>query len=226
DGGRLYRTGDIVRWLPNGHLEFLGRADNQVKIRGFRIELDEIEAVLQEHPGVRGTAVLVRELRGERCLVAYVAGTGLCVDELTARCRTRLPDYMVPAAFVLLDALPLTVQGKLDTAALPDPEPTAPVEFVPPRTPTEVVIAQIWAEVLGVAQVGACDDFFALGGHSLRAVAAASRLRAAFDCPIQVRDLFEHRTVELLAAEVERQLVEQILAMSDDEISLSLTVDN
>jgi hypothetical protein len=126
---------------------------------------------------------------------------------------------------VLLDALPLTVQGKLDTAALPQPDLPSQSEFVPPRTPTETVTAQIWAEVLGVARVGVHDDFFALGGHSLRAVAAASRLRTSFDLPIQVRDLFEHPTVELLATEVERQLVELISAMSDDEIDLSLTVD-
>uniref|UniRef100_UPI001586563F non-ribosomal peptide synthetase n=1 Tax=Streptomyces sp. TRM64462 TaxID=2741726 RepID=UPI001586563F len=224
-GGRLYRTGDIVRRLPDGELDFLGRTDHQVKIRGFRIELGEIEAVLEQHPGVYAAAVLVRELRGDRCLVGYAAGRGLDAGKLAEWCRGRLPGYMVPAAFVLLDALPRTVQGKLDTAALPDPEPPATAAFVAPRTPTEVVTAQIWAEVLGLPQVGARDDFFALGGHSLRAVAAASRLRAAFDCPVQVRDLFEHPTVERLAAEVERRLVDEISAMSDDEIDLSLTTD-
>ncbi|MDG9701462.1 non-ribosomal peptide synthetase [Streptomyces sp. DH37] len=225
-GGRLYRTGDVVRRLPSGDLEFTGRSDDQVKIRGFRVEPGETEAALRRHPGVHAAAVVVRELRGERALVGYVAGRGLDHGDLAAHCRARLPGYQVPAAFVLLDALPLTVQGKLDTAALPDPEPPAPAEHTPPRTPTETVTAQIWAEVLGVPRVGVHDDFFALGGHSLRAVAAASRLRAAFDCPIQVRDLFEHPTVELLAAEVERQLVELISAMSDDEIDLSLTVDH
>ncbi|GAA1930721.1 hypothetical protein GCM10009716_42690 [Streptomyces sodiiphilus] len=225
DGGRLYRTGDLVRLLPDGNLEFLGRTDNQVKIRGFRIEPGEIEAVLQQHPAVHGAAVLVRELRGERALVGYAAGRGTDAGELADWCRAKLPSYMVPAVITVLDALPRTVQGKLDTAALPDPEPPAADKFVAPRTPTEVVTAQIWAEVLGVPKVGVHDDFFSLGGHSLRAVAAASRLRAAFDCPIHVRDLFEHPTVELLAVEVERQLVEQISAMSEDEIDLSLTVD-
>jgi amino acid adenylation domain-containing protein len=222
-GGRVYRTGDLVRRLPSGELEFVGRSDNQVKIRGFRVEPGEAEAVLRRHPGVHAAAVLVRELRGEPALVGYVAGAGLSTDQLTAHCRAELPGYLVPSVFVLLDQLPLTVQGKLDTAALPEPEAPAPVEFVAPRTPTEIVIAQIWAEVLGVAKVGVQDDFFALGGHSLRAVSAASRLRTAFDCPVQVRDLFEHPTVELLAAEVERQLVELISAMSEDEIDLSLT---
>ena len=225
DGDRVYRTGDVVRRLTSGELEFVGRSDNQVKIRGFRVEPGEAEAVLRTHPGVHAAAVLVRELNGGPALVGYVAGSGLDIGALAAHCRSQLPGYLVPGAFVLLDVLPLTVQGKLDTAALPEPELAPPVAFVPPRTPTETVTAQIWAEVLGVARVGVHDDFFALGGHSLRAVAATSRLRTAFDCRIQVRDLFEHPTVELLAAEVERQLIELISAMSDDEIDLSLTAD-
>jgi amino acid adenylation domain-containing protein len=223
-GGRLYRTGDLVRWLPSGELDFLGRCDDQVKIRGFRIEPGEVEAVLREHPGVREAAVLARELRGEPALVGYVAGRA-SPAELADWCRARLPSYAVPAAFVPLAALPLTVQGKLDTAALPAPELPAAAGFVAPGTPTEVVTAQIWSAVLGVAAVGVHDDFFALGGHSLHAVAVAARLRTAFDCPITVRDLFEHPTVALLATEVERQLVELISAMSDDEIALSLTAD-
>ncbi|WP_199813675.1 condensation domain-containing protein [Streptomyces sp. NRRL F-2747] len=221
----IYRTGDLVRRLPSGELEFLGRTDDQVKIRGFRIEPAEIAAVLEQHPDVHAATVLVRELRGERALVGYAAGQDRCPDAeaLAAWCRTLLPGYMVPAAFVLLDALPRTVQGKVDTAALPDPQLPAPAASVAPRTPTEVVTAQIWAEVLGLPEVGIREDFFSLGGHSLRAVAAASRLRTAFDCPIQVRDLFDHPTVELLAIEVERQLIDQISSMSDDEIDLSLT---
>ncbi|MFD3624717.1 amino acid adenylation domain-containing protein [Streptomyces sp. NPDC058698] len=224
-GGRLYRTGDIVRRLPDGDLEFLGRNDDQVKIRGFRVEPGEAEAVLRAHPGVRGAAVVVRTVGGETALVGYAAGGGLSEESLRTHCRTRLPHYLVPAAFVLLDALPLTVQGKLDTAALPEPEPSAPHAGVAPRTPAETVVAQIWCEVLDLPKVGVHDDFFALGGHSLRAVAVASRLRIAFDCPLQVRDLFEHPTVERLAAEVERRLLELISQMSDDEIDLSLTAD-
>ncbi|MEV7611605.1 amino acid adenylation domain-containing protein [Streptomyces sp. NPDC089799] len=221
-GGRLYRTGDIVRRLPSGELDFLGRTDHQVKIRGFRIELGEIEAVLERHPGVHAAAVLVRAPRGDRTLVGYAAGDGLDAEELAAWCRAELPGYMVPSFFVLMAALPRTVQGKLDAAALPDPELPAAVAAVPPRTPTEVVTAQIWAEVLGIPEVGVHDDFFALGGHSLRAVAAASRLRAAFDCAVQVRDLFDHPTVEALALEVERRLIDEIAGMSDDEIDLAL----
>ncbi|MFD0318146.1 amino acid adenylation domain-containing protein [Streptomyces flavalbus] len=224
-GGRLYRTGDIVRRLPSGALEFLGRNDDQVKIRGFRVEPGESEAVLRACPGVHGAAVLVRTLHGEPALVGYVAGRGVSEESLADHCRAHLPHYLVPSAFVLLDALPLTVQGKLDTAALPEPAARDPHTLVPPRTPAETVIAQIWCEVLDLPRVGVHDDFFALGGHSLRAVSVASRLRTAFDCPLQVRDLFEHPTVERLAAEVERRLLELISQMSDDEIDLSLTAD-
>ncbi|WP_053914356.1 non-ribosomal peptide synthetase [Streptomyces sp. TP-A0875] len=224
-GGRLYRTGDVVRRRPDGELEFLGRDDDQVKIRGFRVEPGEAEAVLRAHPGVSGAAVVVRAPGGEPALVGYAAGRGLTEEALRTHCRARLPHYLIPSAFVLLDALPLTVQGKLDTAALPEPEAPAPHTAVAPRTPAETVVAQIWCEVLDLPKVGVHDDFFRLGGHSLRAVAVASRLRTAFDCPLQVRDLFEHPTVERLAAEVERRLLELISQMSDDEIDLSLTAD-
>ncbi|SOD90976.1 non-ribosomal peptide synthetase [Streptomyces sp. Ag109_G2-15] len=222
-GGRLYRTGDVVRRLPSGELEFLGRNDDQVKIRGFRVEPGEAEAVLRGHPGVRAAAVVVRTLHGEPALVGYAAGTGLSEESLATHSRAHLPHYLVPSAYVLLDRLPLTVQGKLDTVALPDPVAPAPHAFVAPRTPAETVVAQIWCEVLDLPRVGVHDDFFALGGHSLRAVSVTSRLRTAFDCPLQVRDLFEHPTVERLAAEVERRLLELISQMSDDEIDLSLT---
>ncbi|MEU4112178.1 amino acid adenylation domain-containing protein [Streptomyces sp. NPDC027717] len=225
-GARLYRTGDVVRRLPSGELEFLGRNDDQVKIRGFRVEPGEAEAVLRRHPGVRAAAVVVRTLRGEPALVAYAAGGGLAEESLETHCRAHLPHYLVPSAFVLLGALPLTVQGKLDTAALPDPVAPAPQVFVAPATPAQTVVAQIWCEVLDLPRVGVHDDFFVLGGHSLRAVSVVSRLRTAFDCPLQVRDLFEHPTVERLAAEVERRLLELISQMSDDEIDLSLTADH
>ncbi|MBV2354021.1 amino acid adenylation domain-containing protein [Streptomyces sp. J2-1] len=224
-GGRLYRTGDVVRRLPGGELEFLGRNDDQVKIRGFRVEPGEAEAVLRAHPGVRAAAVLVRPLHGEPALIGYAAGDGLSAESLATHCRAQLPHYLVPSAFVLLDRLPLTVQGKLDTAALPAPAAPAARAFTAPRTPAETVVAQIWCEVLDLPRIGVHDDFFALGGHSLRAVSVASRLRTAFDCPLQVRDVFEHPTVERLAAEVERRLLELISQMSDDEIDLSLTAD-
>ncbi|MFJ7212909.1 amino acid adenylation domain-containing protein [Amycolatopsis sp. NPDC098790] len=221
-GGRLYRTGDLVRWRPDATLEFLGRVDDQVQLRGFRVEPGEVEAVLREHPAVTDAAVVVRDVRGEPALVAYVTGDG----DLRAWCASRLPGYLVPAVFVPLAALPRTVPGKLDVAALPAPDVPVVAEFEAPDSPTETVTAQIWAEVLGVARVGRHEDFFALGGHSLRAVAVAARLRAAFGCPVPVRDLFEHPTVARLAARVEDRLVAEIAAMSDDEIDLSLTVDH
>jgi acyl-CoA synthetase (AMP-forming)/AMP-acid ligase II/acyl carrier protein len=225
DGTRLYHTGDLARWLPDGNLEYLGRTDNQIKIRGIRIEPGEIEAALGAFPGARGAAVLVREIHGEPSLIGYVAGSGLETSPLKAWCQRFLPDYMVPVVLTVLDALPLTVHGKVDTNALPGPELLAATEYVAPQSPTEVVIAQIWVELLGVSQVGLRDNFFALGGHSLRAVSAVSRLRAAFGCPIDVRHLFEHPTVEGLSAEVERLLIEQISAMSEEDIGLSLMAD-
>ncbi len=224
-GDRLYHTGDLARWLPDGTLEYLGRTDNQLKIRGIRIEPGEIEAVLRAFPGARGATVLVRELHGEPSLIGYVAGSGLDTSALKAWCQRSLPDYMIPVVLTVLDTLPLTVQGKVDTGALPVPELLAAAEYVAPQSPTEVVIAQIWVELLGVRQIGLRDNFFALGGHSLRAVSAASRLRAAFGCPIDVRHLFEHPTVEDLSAEVERLLIEQISAMSEEDIGLSLIAD-
>ncbi|MER6365952.1 amino acid adenylation domain-containing protein [Kitasatospora sp. NPDC001527] len=210
-GSRLYRTGDLARRRPDGRLEFLGRADDQVKLRGYRIELGEIEAVLSGHPGIRDAVVLVREDRpGEKLLVAYgvpadpAAGLPASAD-LAAHCGTGLPEYMVPSAFVALDALPLTVNGKLDRRALPAPteESVARGDYAAPRTPTEERVAAVWAEVLGIRQVGIHDGFFAVGGDSIRGVALVGALRAAgFD--VSVRDLFQHRTVaglsEALAA--------------------------
>jgi amino acid adenylation domain-containing protein len=216
--GLVYRTGDRVRWRPDGNLEFLGRADDQVKIRGFRIEPGEVEAVLNGFDGVRGAAVVVRD----DTLTGYVAGDGLDPAVLAAHCRRWLPDYMLPV-IVVLEALPLTVQGKVDIGSLPASAAAQPTGFLPPRSPTELVIAQIWAEVLSADQVSLQDNFFALGGHSMRAVAAASRLRTAFGCPVEVRHVFENPTVERLSAYVERQLAEQISAMSEDEIELFLT---
>ncbi|HEX6367825.1 MAG TPA: amino acid adenylation domain-containing protein [Longimicrobium sp.] len=205
-GERLYRTGDLVRWRPGGALEFLGRLDDQVKVRGFRIELGEIESVLAAVPAVREAAVLAREdVPGDRRLVAYVAGdAGLDVARVRERLRAALPEYMVPAAFVVLDRLPLTPNGKVDRRALPAPERGGEAEFVAPRTPAEEVLADVWAQVLGVERVGAHDHFFDLGGHSLLATRVVSRLREAAGVELPVRALFEAPTLEALAREVER----------------------
>ncbi|HEX7242267.1 MAG TPA: amino acid adenylation domain-containing protein, partial [Longimicrobiaceae bacterium] len=203
-GARLYRTGDRVRWLASGELEFLGRVDAQVKIRGFRIEPGEIEAVLRQHDGVADCVVVAREdVPGDRRLVAYVAG-GVETDALREHLRGSLPEYMVPAAFVVLDALPLTPNGKLDRKALPAPDLASSEEkYVAPRTPAEEVVAGIWAEVLKVERVGVAESFFELGGHSLLAARVVSRVRQVFGVEVPLRALFEGPTVAEMARAVE-----------------------
>ncbi len=203
-GARLYRTGDRARYRPDGNLEFLGRRDHQVKIRGFRIELGEIEAALSTLPGVREAVVAVRQdTPGDRRLVAYVAGDATA-EELRGAVRERLPDYMVPAAFVTLAALPITPNGKVDRKALPAPEwQPAEAAYLPPRTPVEDVLAGIWAKVLGLERVGAADHFFDLGGHSLLATRVIARVRSVFGVEVPLRDLFEAPTLASLAARIE-----------------------
>jgi ABC-type Fe3+/spermidine/putrescine transport system ATPase subunit len=177
-GGRLYRTGDLARWV-GGRLEYLGRADQQVKIRGFRVELGEVEAALRAHPCVAQVVVVADEHR----LVAYfVPDKPTTASELRDHTARVLPDHMVPAAFVALDSLPLTANGKLDRVALPAPERDAVTsgDYVAPRTETEEAIAAIWADVLGVDQVGVADSFFALGGDSIRGLHVTARTKAAF----------------------------------------------
>ncbi|MFC6023810.1 phosphopantetheine-binding protein, partial [Plantactinospora solaniradicis] len=188
----LYRTGDVVRWRADGRPEFLGRADFQVKVRGFRIELGEIEGVLRAVPGVAAAVVVADGPVGQSRLVAYVvadSGAGVAVAQLRVVLRERLPEYMVPAVFVELTALPLNANGKIDRAALPAVEgvrPDADAQFVAPRTPAEELLAGIWAEVLGVDRVGVRDNFFTLGGHSLLATRVVSRIRAVFAVEVPV----------------------------------------
>ncbi|WP_018267991.1 non-ribosomal peptide synthetase [Methylosinus sp. LW4] len=201
-GERMYRTGDLVRWRRDGNIEFLGRIDHQVKIRGFRIELGEIEAALQRRPDVRdAVAVAWADGSGDKRLAAYVTGEGeLDFEAVKTALRRELPDYMVPQLFVRLDALPLTASGKLDRKALPAPDPDAQSrrDYAAPRTPTEETLCRVFAEVLGVERVGVDDGFFALGGDSIRAIQAASRLRQA-GYELTPRQLFQHPTVRLLA---------------------------
>ncbi|HVG44167.1 MAG TPA: amino acid adenylation domain-containing protein, partial [Longimicrobium sp.] len=216
--GRLYRTGDRVRWMADGTLEYLGSLDEQVKIRGFRIELGEIEARLAEHPEVREAVVLAREDEpGDRRLAAYVVGEAEA-DALRAHLRQSLPEYMVPGAFVFLDALPLTANGKLDRKALPAPEHASAEEtYVAPRTPVEEVLAEIWAEVLRLERVGVHDSFFDLGGHSLLIMRLLARIQATFDLEISIRTVFSMPTLEAMAGEIERRIYEEAAAMSEFE---------
>ncbi|MFF9202055.1 non-ribosomal peptide synthase/polyketide synthase [Streptomyces sp. NPDC014986] len=208
-GGRMYRTGDRARWRADGTLEYLGRADAQVKIRGYRIEPGEIEAALHTHTGVAEAAAGVFEdASGTRRLVAHVVGSGGAAPsaaELRAHLERLLPAHMVPAAYVPVDALPLTANGKLDRRALPAPGPdgyAAGTDRTPPRTPAERLVAAAWADVLGVEEVHAGDDFFALGGDSILAVRVTARLRAAFGPGVSPRLLFTRPTVAALAAEL------------------------
>ena len=209
-GTHLYKTGDLARYLPDGNIEFLGRLDHQVKIRGFRIELGEIEAVLSQHLAVQETVVIVREdTPSDKRLVAYLVikqEPFPTINELRSFLKEKLPDYMVPSAFMFLDALPLTPNGKVDRQALPAPDRVRPElesTFVAPRTPVEEVLAGIWAKVLGLEQVGIHDNFFELGGHSLLATQVISRLRDAFQVELPLRSLFEVPTVADLAERVE-----------------------
>ncbi|MEU3424383.1 amino acid adenylation domain-containing protein [Streptomyces gardneri] len=198
-GTRMYRTGDLVRWRADGELEFAGRADGQVKVRGFRIEPGEIEAVAARHPGVSHVAVVVREDRpGDRHVVAYVVG-GADPAELRGHLARTLPTHMVPSAVVSLDALPLTPNGKLDRRALPAPDFAAGATHRAPRTPREEILCGLFAELLGLPDVGIDDDFFDRGGHSLLAARLAARVRAALGAEITLRDLFGAPTVATLA---------------------------
>ena len=205
-GAHMYRTGDRVRWLTDGTLDYLGRLDHQVKIRGFRIELGEIEALLGVHPAVRDVVVVAREdTHRDKRLVAYVVlheSAGQDTRELRSHLKERLPEYMIPAAFVVLSAIPLTPNGKIDRRALPAPDRTrADLDgvFVAPRTPSEELLAGIWAEVLGLERVGIHDDFFALGGHSLLATQVLARLCSALNVELPLRAMFEASTVADLA---------------------------
>ncbi|CAC5344912.1 putative Acetate--CoA ligase [Planktothrix rubescens CCAP 1459/22] len=216
-GAKLYKTGDLARYLPNGELEYLGRIDNQVKIRGFRIELGEIEALLASHPQIWETVVLVwDDTAGDKRLVAYIVPQPeitIIIDEIRQFLKAKLPDYMVPNAFVILEALPLTTNGKIDRRALPPPESGSEVsdKYVAPRTPMEEILATIWSEVLKVEKVGINDNFFELGGHSLLATQLVAQIRDRLKIELPLRQLFNTATLAELAQGIE-QLKQQKLA--------------
>ncbi|MBT8421930.1 MAG: amino acid adenylation domain-containing protein, partial [Gammaproteobacteria bacterium] len=204
DGMRLYRTGDLARFRGDGVIEFLGRIDFQVKLRGFRIELGEIETALQQCDGVAQVAVLLREDEpGDQRLAAYYVSSRdhVSAEALRAQAAESLPDYMIPAAFIALDELPLTASGKLDRNALPAPDwsSVAAVDYVPPRTPEEEALCEIWADLLNVARVGIHDDFFRIGGHSLLAARVVARIRDTLRKELTLKALFDHPTVAELS---------------------------
>jgi acyl carrier protein len=215
-GERLYRTGDQARWLADGNMEYLGRLDHQIKLRGFRIELGEIESAMQEYEGVLQSAVVARsDKAGDKRLVAYVVsgsakpengngskGAGLQISELREHLRRRLPEYMVPSAFVEMDELPLNHSGKVDRRKLPDVEGAESrnaEDIVPPRTEAERYIAEIWQEFLKVDKVSVEDNFFDIGGHSLMVVQIQARLAGRFGNRLRVVDFFTYPTIAALA---------------------------
>ncbi|BAZ14320.1 amino acid adenylation domain-containing protein [Calothrix sp. NIES-4071] len=199
-GARLYKTGDKASYLPDGNIEFIGRIDYQVKIRGFRIELGEIEAVLQQHPQVQQVVVIAIDQPGNQYLVAYIVPSQeIEKSELRNFLKQKLPDYMIPGAFVMLESMPLTPNGKIDRRGLPVPNLEQTDNFIPPSTPTQEILARLWAEVLNLKQVGIYNNFFELGGHSLLATQVISRLRSLLSIDLSLRQLFENPTVASLS---------------------------
>jgi amino acid adenylation domain-containing protein len=214
DGDRLYKTGDLGRWLPDGVIEFVGRNDDQIKLRGFRIELPEIEAALMSTPSVAQAVVLVYDADGEKRLVAYYTAAGgddVSAEQLRAQLATHLPDYMIPAAFVQLETIPLTPNGKLDRKALPKPDESAYAGAVyeEPQGEVEEALAEIWSGLLKVERISRNDNFFALGGHSLLAVRAITATRASLDVEVTVGDLFAKPVLKDLADHVILMQLEQ-----------------
>ncbi|MCP3014693.1 amino acid adenylation domain-containing protein [Nocardiopsis dassonvillei] len=213
DGGRLYRTGDLVRWSAEGRLVFVGRADGQVKLRGFRIETGEVGAALLRGPGVAQAVVLVAEApAGGRQLVAYVTGDEVDAESVRERLSRELPAYMVPAAVTVLEALPLNANGKVDRARLPEPawaRAAAPVH-VEPSTPTEEAVAEVWGRTLGLERIGRDDNFFDIGGDSVRSLQVVREVERLLDVTVPTRLLFDHQTVRAYAEAVEDVLLEQM----------------
>jgi amino acid adenylation domain-containing protein len=233
DNGRLYRTGDLGRLLSNGEIAFLGRVDDQVKIRGYRVELGEISAVLNRYPSVQASVVTAREDNfGEKRLVAYVVPkTGSKPDEQSLReaIRQRLPNYMEPSAFVSLETMPLTPNGKIDRAALPPPDvqPRATDgAFVDPRNPTEEALAEIIGDVLKVPRVSVHDDFFHLGAHSLLGAQIVAHVRNIFGAELKLLDVFDAPTVAQLSERIEQALARKVNAMNEAEVDAAMTALN
>jgi amino acid adenylation domain-containing protein len=237
---RVYDTGDLARWLPDGTLEFMGRIDEQVKIRGYRVEPAEVDSALRRHAGVREAITIAHAAPGgETRLIAYCAiGDGVAEEGLRGHLAEWLPEYMLPAAIVVVEELPRTPSGKVDRLALPDPDLVSAdgADYVAPRTPLEEAVAAIWAQVLGVPRVGVEDDFFALGGHSLLATQVVAQVRSDFAVELALHSLFTYPTVTSLAAEIvgmmsdaegdeTTRLMAELEGMSDDEAERLLAED-
>jgi non-ribosomal peptide synthetase component F len=204
DSSRLYKTGDLARYLPDGNLQYLGRKDNQVKVRGFRIELGEVEAILAQHNAVKQTAVTIKtDHSGNSRLIAYlVTDTAVTREELKQFLSEKLPNYSIPSAYIFLDTLPLTPSGKVDRRSLPEPQiarSQLSKAYTPPTSTLEQQIADIWQHLLQVDKVGIHDNFFDLGGHSLLIVQARSRLETLLNRQIPLVTLFQYPTIETLA---------------------------
>jgi acyl-coenzyme A synthetase/AMP-(fatty) acid ligase/acyl carrier protein len=237
-GARLYKSGDLARYRPDGVIEYVGRMDHQIKIRGQRVELGEIEAIIQDYPGVRENVVIMREdPSGDKQLIAYLVVRDKpdpSISELRSFVKQHIPEHMVPSAFVFVGSLPLSPNGKLDRSALPDPQKTRAElnnHYVEPSSPDEIVLARIWAGVLDVDKIGLQDNFFELGGHSLLALQMLSRVREVFEVELPLRSLFDAPTISqlkeaIVGAEQTPGRVEKIAKlflavsdMSDDEVS-------
>src|SRR6185369_9935788 len=206
---RLYRTGDVVRYLADSNIAFLGRRDQQVKVRGYRVDVSEVETALRGCEQVNEAVVVAQEgVRGEKRLVAYVLpGAEVTMSELRSLLKEKLPEYMIPSAFVFVQEWPLTPSGKINRKALPAPEQVSDEsKFVAPRTATEEKLAGIWSRLLGMERVSIHDSFFDLGGHSLLATQLMSRVREAFGIELPLRSLFEEPTIEGFGQTVEREL--------------------
>jgi len=232
-GERLFKTGDLARYLPDGIIEFFGRKDHQVKIRGFRVEPGEIEFALGSHPNVDKTIVTVREdTPGKETLVAYIVARqqpAPTAEELRYFLKEKLPDHLIPSAFVTLEGIPLTTNGKIDRKALPPPDKTNHRNFVPPRNPIEHALARLWSEVLGVEQIGVHDNFFELGGHSLLGIQLLSRVQDSFQIELPLVLMFEAPTVANLAEELAKHeeipgQVERVAAILQEVEGMDATV--
>jgi acyl-coenzyme A synthetase/AMP-(fatty) acid ligase/acyl carrier protein len=224
-GARMYDTGDLARWLPDGSLEFVGRADEQVKIRGYRVEPGEVEAALRSHPQVREAVAVTHAsaTTGDARLVAYCALDGtVSQEDLRIHLTEWLPEYMLPSAIAVLDGLPRTPSGKVDRQALPDPDTLAQddAEYVGPRTPLEEAIVEIWSQVLDLPRVGIEDDFFSLGGHSLLATQVVAQVRSNFAVELPLHSLFTYPTAASLANEIM-----QMMGASEEEETAKLMAE-